>query len=140
MSHLRANELVGLAMQLRSRADAEWQRAVNVHAALIAVMIFFAGQPDPFVTARVIVYVFYTYNVLVLLRSLTEAYAGLREVTTDLLLLPTPARGGNSLRWLTARRFRREGVVQCTLLGVVWLVIGYLMLGSLMLGRTPLQP
>ena len=140
ISHLKANELVALAMQLRGRTDGEWQRAVNLHGALIAVMIFFAGQPDPFVTARVIVYVFYSYNVVMLLRSLTESYAGLRDVTSDLMLLPSPDRGGHSLRWLTARRYRREAQVQCTLLVVVWVVIGYLMLGSLLLGRTPLQP
>lgn len=123
----------------RGRADGEWQRAVNLHGALIAVMIFFAGQPDPFVTARLIVFLFYTYNVVMLLRGLTEAYAGLRDVTSDLLLLPTPERGGHSLRWLTARLYQQEARIQCTLLTIVWMVIGYLMLSSLMLGLPALH-
>jgi hypothetical protein len=140
VSHLKANELVALAMQLRGRTDSEWQRAVNLHGALIAVMIFFANQAEPFLAARVMVYVFYTYNVVMLLRGLTEAYAGLREVTSDLLLLPAPERGGQSLRWLTARRFRREAPIQCSLLVAVWALIGYLLIGSLLLGRSPLHP
>ncbi len=140
VSHLKANELVALAMQLRGRTDGEWQRAVNLHGALIAVMIFFANQSDPFLTARVMVYIFYTYNVIMLLRGLTEAYAGLRDVTSDLLLLPEPERGGHSLHWLTARRYRREAPIQCSLLIAVWVVIGYLLIGSLLLGRAPLHP
>lgn len=139
VSHLKPSELVSLAMQLRGRADAEWQRAVNLHGALIAVMIFFAGQPDPYVTARLVVFTFYTYNVVMLLRGLNEAYAGLRDVTSDLMLLPAPEQGGHSLRWLTARSYRRDAVIQCTLLAIVWIVIGYLMLSSLMLGRPAFQ-
>lgn len=140
VSHLKPSELVTLAMQLRGRADGEWQRAVNLHGALIAVMIFFAGQSDPFVTARLIVFVFYTYNIVMLLRGLTEAYAGLRDVTSDLLLLPPAERGGHSLRWLTARRYQRDARIQCSLLALVWMVIGYLMLSSLMLGRAAFHP
>lgn len=140
VSHLKANELVQLAIQLRNRCDSEWQRAVNLHGALIAVMIFFANHAEPFLVARIVVYVFYTYTMVMLLRSLVEVYAGLREVTSDLLLLPLPERGGYSLRWLTGRRYRREAPVQCALLAVVWVVIGYLLIGGLLLGRTPLQP
>lgn len=135
ISHLKPPELVLLAMQLRGRADSEWQRAVNLHAALIAVMIFFAGQTDPFVTARLIVFAFYTYNVIMLLRALIEAYAGLRAVTNDLLLLPPPALGGHSLRWLTKRRYFGDARVQGALLAVVWTVTGYLLLSSILLGR-----
>jgi hypothetical protein len=137
---LKPFELVSLAMQLRGRVDAEWQRAVNLHAALIAVMIFFAGQADPFVAARLIVFVFYTYNIVMLLRGLTEAYAGLRDVTSDLARLPVPEHGAASLRWLTSRHYRRDARFQCTLLVVVWTVIGYLMLSSLVLGRDAVQP
>ena len=140
VSHLKPHELVTLAMQLRARTDGEWQRAINLHGALIAVMIFFANQPEPFLAARVMVYIFYTYNVIMQLRGLTEAYAGLRDVTSDLLLLPAPDRGGRSLEWLTARRFRREAPIQCGLLVAVWVVIGYLLIGSLLLGLTPLHP
>jgi hypothetical protein len=135
VSHLKPSELVSLAMQLRAHADGEWQRAVNLHAALIAVMIFFAGQSDPFVTARLIVFAFYTYNVIMLLRALIEARAGLSAVTDDLMLLPAPARGGHSLRWLTARRPSGDPRFQIGLLAVVWTVIGYLMLSSILLGR-----
>lgn len=135
VSHMKPSELVSLAMQLRGRADGEWQRAVNLHAALIAVMIFFAGQSDPFVTARLIVFAFYTYNVIVLLRGLIEAYAGLRAVTDDLLLLRAPDLGGHSLRWLTARRYHGDARFQGALLALVWMVTGYLMLSSILLGR-----
>ena len=140
ISHLKPNELVTLAMQLRARADGEWQRAVNLHAALIGVMIFFAGQDDPFVTARLIVFAFYTYNIIILLRALTEAFSGLRAVTEDLMLLPAPALGGNSLRWLTAKHYHRNVRVQVALLAVVWTVTGYLMLGSILFGQAVVQP
>jgi hypothetical protein len=140
VSHLGPGELVHVALQLRGRADGEWQRAVNLHAALIAVMIFFASQADPFLTARLIVFAFYSYNVAMVMRSLTDACAGLDRVTADLRLLPPPAQGGAVLGWLTARRFAREGFAQCVLLAVVWAVVAWLMIGWLLLGGAPAQP
>jgi hypothetical protein len=140
ISHLKPAELVSLALQMRGRVDSEWQRVVGIHAALIAVMVFFANQPEPFMTARVIVHAFYTYNVIMLLRALRDAYAGLRDVTRDLMLLPPADLGGYSIAWLTRRKFEREVVVQSVLMVVVWLVVGYLLIGGLLLGHRPLHP
>jgi hypothetical protein len=140
ISHLKAPELISFAMQMRGRVDGEWQRVVGIHIALIAVMVFFANQPEPFMTARVIVYVFYTYNVVMLLRALRDAYAGLRDATRDLTLLPPAAQGGHSIAWLTRRKFEREVEIQSALMVVVWLVVGYLLIGGLLLGHRPLHP
>jgi hypothetical protein len=140
VSHLKPAELISFAMQMRARVDGEWQRVVGIHAALIAVMVFFANQPEPFMPARVIVHAFYTYNVIMLLRALRDAYGGLRDVTRDLLLLPPAALGGHSIAWLTRRKFEREVVIQSVLMIAVWLVVGYLLIGGLLLGHRPLHP
>lgn len=128
ISHLKYSETVTFALQLRGRADTEWQRVVNMHAALIAVMIFFANETDGFLAARILVFVFYTYNVAVALVNLREAFAGLRAVSNDLRLFPPPPSGGEGLQWLTRRGFRYDATLQCGLLVVVWGVIGILLL------------
>jgi hypothetical protein len=137
VSHLKFGEAIGVLMQLRAKVEAEWHRIVYIHAALIGVMIFFAGQANPFVTARLVVFTIYSFNVEVVWFSLFEAYDGMRRVTQDLLLFPKPERGGHTVVWLRGRTYRHDAWTRAGLLGVVWAVVGYLMILPLIFGRVP---
>ena len=58
VGHMNLTETVNFGLQLRTKVDVEWQRVVNIHAALIGVMIFFAGQPEPYTMARLVAFLF----------------------------------------------------------------------------------
>ena len=140
VSHMNVTELVNFGLQLRNRSEAEWQRVINLHAALIGAMIFFAGQPDPYVTARLVVFAFYSFNVASSFLSLRETFDGLARVSDDLGLFPRPDRGGGSFDWIASRRFglfvwARSGLLIC-----VWAVVGYLMVVPLITGSRILWP
>ena len=61
---MRFDGLLRLSHDIRARVEAEWQRLINANAALIAVMVFFASRPEPFMAARIIVFAFYSATVL----------------------------------------------------------------------------
>jgi len=135
VSHMTMPEIITFCLQLRTKLDAEWQRVINIHAALIVVMIFFAGQENPFVTARLVVFAFYTFNMASSYLSLRETFQGLQCVNRDMLLFPSPDIGGASLIWLTSRKYTRDIWTHFVLLGFVWLVVFYLMILPLWNGR-----
>jgi hypothetical protein len=137
VSHLKFGEAIGVLMQLRAKVEAEWHRIVYIHAALIGVMIFFAGQQNPHVAGRLVVFAFYTLNVLAFYRSLRDAYDGLRLVTADIAQFPPPANGGNITAWLASRSYRHDAAYRAALLAGVWGVVFYLMILPLIVGRTP---
>ncbi len=140
VSHLTFHEMLGFGMQLRNKVEIEWQRVVNVHAALIGVMIFFAGQTEPYTAARIVVFVFYSFNVLVSFSNLRESYNGLRHVSRDMMLFSPPSAGGDSIGWIRARTYRHDHWMRSGLLAIVWAVVFYLMILPLWLGRTPFGP
>ncbi len=133
---MTVTELVNLCLQLRGKSEAEWQRVINLHAALIGAMIFFAGQDDPYVTGRILVFAFYTFNVISSCLSLRETFDGLRRVNEDLALFGNPALGGSSFDWIVTRRYSLYVWGRSGLLAGVWLVVGYLMIFSILLGRS----
>ncbi len=139
VSHMRYSELVSLTMQMRARADADWQRVITMHAALIAVMIFFANQQAPFLPARILVLAIYSYSVVMALQSLRETFSGLQALTQDLMLFPAPVLGGHALAWLHARSFRSHAIAHSVILIVAWLVVSWLLVGGLLFGHRPLQ-
>lgn len=122
-------------MQLGGKVDAEWQRVVNLHAALIGIMVFFAGQRDPYLAARLLVFVFYSFNVVVSFNNLKEVYAGLRQINQDLMLFPPPEIGGHSLEWIRSRTYRHVVWLRSGLLALVWAVVAYLMFVPLLFER-----
>lgn len=138
VSHLGFAELLSFSMQLRTKLEAEWQRVVAVHAALIGVMIFFAGQSESYTTARLVVFVFYSFNVAASWVNLREAYAGLEEVKRDMVVFGDPSAGGHSYRWLVLRSYHRASWLRTGLLLLVWAVVGYLMILPLWVGRVPM--
>ena len=139
VGHMTLTETVNFGLQLRTKVDVEWQRVVNIHAALIGVMIFFAGQPEPYTMARLVVFLFYSFSLLGSFVNLRETYAGLQQVNNDIALFPEPAIAGGIVPWIKSRNYKHDARTRTGLLGLVWLFVGYLMLLPLILGRTPLS-
>ncbi|MDP3958980.1 MAG: hypothetical protein Q8Q26_02685 [Pseudorhodobacter sp.] len=140
VSHMSVTELINFCLQLRSKSDSEWERVINVHAALIGVMIFFAGQEYPYVTARLVVFAFYSFNVVSSYLSLKETFDGLRRISEDLRLFGQPALGGASFAWITSRRYTHHVWFRSGLLACVWLIVGYLMITPLVFGHNRFWP
>ena len=137
VSHLKYSETLNLHLQLQGKVEAEWHRILYAHAALVAVMVFFANQQYDFVTARVIVYVFYSMNAAFSWLNMRDAYRGLRAVQTDIALFAAPARGGASIGWVNRQDYRANAAFRSGLMVIVWLVVSYLLLGPVVLGRAP---
>lgn len=127
-------ELTGLLVHLRNRVESEWQRVLYVHAALIGVMIFFAGQSIQFVPARVVIAVFYTASLIVSLRAMAEAFEGLRIVTADIAAHPAARAGSPAHRWLTTRDTRHALRLRAVLMAGVWCVVIYLLFRTPVMG------
>lgn len=127
-----SGELIGLLVHLRNRLESEWQRVLYVHAALIGVMIFFAGQSIQFVPARIIIAVFYTASLIVSWRAMAEALEGLRVVTADL----AEHTGGTSpaQRWVSTRDYRHTLNLRTVLMIGVWCVVVYLLFRTPVMG------
>jgi hypothetical protein len=127
-------ELIGLLVHLRNRVESEWQRVLYVHAALIGVMIFFAGQSIQFVPARIVIAVFYTASLVVSWRAMAEAFDGLRIVTADLGKHPGAAAGSDAHRWLATRDYRHALNLRAVLMIGVWFVVIYLLFRTPVMG------
>ncbi len=127
-------ELTSLLVHLRNRVESEWQRVLYVHAALIGVMIFFAGQSIQFVPARVVIAVFYTASLVVSWRAMAEAFEGMRIVTADIAAHPGGRGGSPAHRWLATRDYRHALRLRAVLMVGVWCVVIYLLFRTPVMG------
>jgi hypothetical protein len=140
VSHMTAPELVNFGLQLRNRSEMEWQRVINIHAALIGAMIFFAGQADPYMTARLVVFAFYSFNLASSYLGMRDTFEGLRKVSQDLRLFGPPAAGGASFDWIASQKYSLPIYGRSALLIGVWSITGYLMITPLVLGHRNMWP
>ena len=140
MTGVKLSETLSLVMALRTKADNDWYRVIYLHAALIGVMVFFAGQRSDFVVARLVVFAFYSFNVAVSFGALRDSHDGLRHATADLRSFP-PHQGGAGVQgWLGARDYARALRLQLMVLGAAWLLVAYLLLSAMVMGRIPASP
>lgn len=140
MTGVKLSETLSMLMALRTRADNDWYRVIYLHAALIGVMVFFAGQKADFVIARLVVFAFYTFNVAVSFAALRESHEGLRHATADLRSFP-PHQGGAGIQgWLGRRDYAGALRLQLLVLAAAWLLVAYLLLSAMVLGRIPAAP
>ena len=132
---LKLSEIMSVVMTLRTKADNDWYRVIYLHAALIGAMVFFAGQKNDFVFARLVVFAFYSFNVAVSFAALRESHEGLRKATLDLRSFP-PHHGGSGIQeWLASHDYVKALRMQLLVLGVAWAVVAYLLLASMVVGR-----
>lgn len=124
---LSFSELMNLALAFHARIDTLWQRVLYSHAAIVGVMVFFATAQDLLALPRVLVFLFYTFNIWITLVAFAECYSGLRAVLDDLKVFPQSDASTNIQSWVIQRTYHRHALRRILLLGAVWLVLGYLL-------------
>lgn len=121
------SDLMSLSLTLHSRIDTLWHRILYAHAAIVGVMVFFATADSPFVLPRVLVFFFYTLNIVITSTAVLESYSGLKAVLADLKTYGASAQGKNVHDWVLARTYHLHGARRVFALGIVWAVLGYLL-------------
>ncbi len=137
---LTFSQILSLSLDMRGRIEAEWQRLVAAHAALIAAMVFFASRAEPFITARIVVFVFYSATVMISILNLRQAYSGLRIVTGELNRFDRTGVGAPVIDWMLRHDFRADRWLRTTMPILVWMLVFYLMILPLFLGRVHTLP
>lgn len=121
------NELINLSLSFNGRIDALWQRVLYTHAAIVGVMVFFATAEQLLALPRILVFIFYTFNIGITLAAFSECYSGLRAVLDDLKSFPKSNNSTHIQSWVTERSYHRHAMRRVILLGLIWLVLGYLL-------------
>ncbi|MEM9580840.1 MAG: hypothetical protein AAF891_09145 [Pseudomonadota bacterium] len=136
-------DLISLALSFNSRLDTLWQRIIYTHAAIVGVMVFFATTDVSFLIPRLLVFFFYTLNIGITLTAITESYSGLRAALDDMQSFPRDAAITNTQGWVLGRSYHRHAGRRIVALGLIWLVLGYLLLypvrGDIVQGWGPVQ-
>ena len=134
---LSLSELISLLNQLAGRIDMMWQRVLYAHAALAAVMTFFATTPGDFLVPRLVVLFLYTANSIIAWRAFDETYGAMDAAVADVRALHGDgARKGHVLTWALSRSYRRHGLRRAALLAAVWVVVSYLVMYPVVLTPT----
>lgn len=121
-------ELLNLALAFNARVDSLWQRMIYTHAAIVGVMVFFASSFEPFFLPRLLVYFFYSINIGITVSAFNESYSGLDAALHDLKRFPKSKQSGHIQSWVLEQSYHHHARRRVYMLGVVWLVIGYLLL------------
>ena len=125
---LSFSELVSCMNQLGGRVDLLWQRVIYAHAALAAVMTFFASNPGEYLVPRLAVLFVYTANSVVSYQSFDEAYRGLDAAAADVKRLSGTAEiSSDVLKWAVGRSYRRHRLRRGAILALAWVVVAYLL-------------
>lgn len=125
VSHLGYSELVTFFHHQVGRVETTWFRVMYLHAAIVGVLIFFHQSDYPFVIARVVVFGFYTVNMLIFHFALRESYGGLHAVHADLMRFP-PTDGAVD-RWFRSHRYDRKHGVRALVMLACWALVVFLL-------------
>lgn len=125
--HMGFADLIALNLQLNSRLDQLWQRVLYSHAAIVGVMVFFGSTQETYPIARLLVFGFYSANVIITLFSFHETLSGMRAVINDLRNLRKGEPETDVQRWLFNLNYDRHSAVRIIILGVTWALLGYLL-------------
>ncbi|WP_349363320.1 MAG: hypothetical protein ABL307_14065 [Roseitalea porphyridii] len=134
VSQMTFPELVTFATALGNKIDTLWHRIIYIHVGMIAVIIFLANAPGDHVVARIAVFGFYTFNVIITFVNLNEAYGGLVAAIADIRRFEARGAPGAVQGWLTARDYGNNTRLRAAVLFVFWLVVAYLIVVPLASG------
>ena len=123
-------ELFHACMVLQGRADAIWERLIYAHAAVATVMAFLVENgsvEQPYIVTRTLVFSFYTVNLIFQMVAMWESYLGLQAGLSDLRDAHEDDDLSHLDLWMLRLNYRRHPWRRIVLLGLVWLMVGYLM-------------
>ncbi len=124
---LDTQTIFNMCMSLHGRLDTLWQRLLYAHAAIVGVMVFFSTTPETFFISRVLVFLFYTVNLLISVVAMIESYRGLQAGLTDIRAREREGEPSHFENWLTSLDYSAHPRRRIMLFGLVWLLIGYLL-------------
>ncbi|MFK7837858.1 MAG: hypothetical protein AB8B60_16735 [Sulfitobacter sp.] len=127
-SQMSFHELISLSLQFNGRLDTLWQRVLYSHAAIVGVMVFFGTSDSPFVIARILVFAFYSANVIITLFAFSETLNGLKATIADLQEMQAGVAKTNIQKWVLKRNYERHAFVRLAILGTTWLLLAYLLI------------
>ncbi len=125
VSNLSYPDMVTFFHQQIGRIEMTWFRMMYLHAAMVGVLAFFAEAQELYLMQRVLVFAFYTANLLIFHISLREGYGALKQARLDLIQFPETE--GNVDQWFRKRRHGMEASTWFSALFVTWLLIAFLL-------------
>lgn len=132
VSNMTYSELVNFFHLQMGRVEMTWFRVMYLHAAIVGVLAFFAEASDSYLLQRVMVFAFYTVNLVIFHVSLQEGYAGLRQAHQDLLKFPQT--DGQVEQWFRTRRYGFKTPARVTIMVITWALIGLLLFRNWLTG------
>lgn len=127
-SRMSFHELISLNLQFNGRLDALWQRVLYSHAAIVGVMVFFGTSDLLYAVPRILVFAFYTANLIMTLYAFNETLAGMKAAISDLKTLQGGVAQTKIQEWVFSRNYDRHSAVRMAILGTTWLLLGYLLI------------
>lgn len=121
-------ELIALNLQLNGRLDQLWQRVLYSHAAIVGVMVFFAASSQLYAVPRILVFGFYSANMIITLFAFHETLTGMRAVIQDLRAMRESKAETKVQEWVFSRNYDRHSFVRIAILGTTWALLGYLLI------------
>lgn len=128
VSHLTYQQLLSHATSLGSKVDNLWQRVIYVHLGMVAAVLFLAQAEQPYLIARIVVLVFYTFNIFITFWNMREAYNGLSHAVTDMCRFPACTNGGMTDLWIRKQNYKRNILVRAVALILFWIPVTYLLM------------
>ena len=129
VSNMSYSEMVSFYHMQLGRVEMAWFRIMYLHAAIVGVLVFFGEAEDFLALQRVLVFAFFTVNLLIFQYALTEGYQALENARKDLARFPE--NDGHVDRWFRTRNNRYKTPVRNAVVLITWLLVGFLLFRSL---------
>ena len=129
VSNMSYSEMVGFFHQQLGRVEMAWFRIMYLHAAIVGVLVFFGEADDFLLLQRLVVFGFFTVNLVIFHVALSEGYAGLDQAQKDLERFP--ASDGHVDQWFRSRKSLNKSKVRTMVMVTTWLLVGFLLFRSL---------
>lgn len=132
VSNMSYSEMIGFYHQQLGRVEMAWFRIMYLHAAIVGVLVFFGEADDFLLLQRLVVFGFFTVNLVIFHVALSEGYAGLNEAQKDIERFP--ASDGHVDRWFRSRKSLYKSKVRTAVMVTTWALVGFLLFRSLISG------
>ena len=130
ISNMTFSELLGFYHAKQSQIDMAWLRIMYLHAAMVGILVFFSEAPNFYLLQRVMVFAFFSINLLIFVRSLRDGYVAMEQARLDLTRFERD--DGAVDQWIRGSTPAYNAVVRNLTLVATWSLIGFLLFRSLL--------
>ena len=128
VSNMSYSEMVAFYNTQLGRVEMAWFRIMYLHAAIVGVLVFFGEAEDFLALQRVLVFAFFTVNLLIFQYALSEGYQALEKAQKDLSRFPE--NDGHVDHWFRTRNTRYKTPIRNAVVLVTWALVGFLLFQS----------